>query len=38
MLQGRQTTRTEEIDKSYRNGIMHEMDLGYATERVAAKT
>ena len=38
MLQGRQTTRTKEIDKPYRNGIMHGMDLGYATERVAAKT
>lgn len=38
MLQGRKTTRTEEIDKPYRNGILHGMDLGYATERVAAKT
>ncbi len=38
MLRGRKTTRTEKIDKPYRNGILHGMDLGYATERVAAKT
>ena len=38
MLRGRKTTRTEEIDKPYRNGILHGMDLGYATEHVAAKT
>lgn len=38
ILRGRKTTRTEEIDKPYRNGILHGMDLGYATERVAAKT
>jgi len=38
MLQGRKTTRSEEINKPYRNGILHGMDLGYATERVAAKT
>ena len=38
MLRSRKTTRTEEIDKPYRNGILHGMDLGYSTERVAAKT
>lgn len=38
MLRGRKTTRTEKINKPYRNGILHGMDLGYATERVAAKT
>jgi len=38
MLQGRQQTRTDEISKPYRNGIMHGMDLGYDTDRVAAKS
>lgn len=38
MLQGRQQTRTDEISKPYRNGIMHGTDLGYDTERVAAKS
>lgn len=38
MLQGRQQTRTAEISKPYRNGIMHGIDLGYDNERVAAKS
>ncbi len=38
MLQGRQQTQTEELDKPYRNGIMHGMDLGYDNLLVAAKT
>lgn len=35
---GRFKTRTDEIDVPYRHGIMHGMDLGYANNKVAAKT
>ncbi len=36
--QSRKKTRTDEISLPYRHGILHGMDLGYATKRVAAKT
>jgi hypothetical protein len=34
---GRNKTTTEEIDKPYRNGILHGRDLGYANSTVTAK-
>ncbi len=38
LFAGRYKTTTEEISVPYRNGILHGMDLGYASKMVAAKT
>jgi len=37
LRKGRYSTVTEKIDKPYRNGILHGMDLGYDNKAVAAK-